>query len=83
MDVPNAAHPAETLDVLGRPCPHPIVFIKKTMENLPSGATLKVLCDSQVTVEEVIPHYCEKKGYTFVTSRPKEEGQWEVYIKKK
>jgi len=83
MDDPNAHPPAATLDVLGRPCPYPIVLIKKEMEKLPAGATLKILCDSEITVEEVIPHYCEKKGYPFKAFRPKEEGQWEVYIEKK
>lgn len=79
----NSKPPAGTLDVLGRPCPYPIVLIKKEMEKLPSGATLKVLCDSQITVEEVIPHYCEKKGYEYKSIRLEDEGQWEVYIEKK
>ncbi len=79
MDAPRSD---DVLDVLGRPCPYPIVLIKKEMEKLPSGAILKILCDSQVTVEEVIPHYCEKKGYPFKAVTPK-EGQWEVFIEKK
>jgi tRNA 2-thiouridine synthesizing protein A len=79
----NSKLPAETLDVLGRACPYPIVFIKKEMEKLPIGATLKILCDSQITVEEVIPHYCEKKGYVYKSVRLEDEGHWEVYIEKK
>jgi tRNA 2-thiouridine synthesizing protein A len=78
----NSKTPAEILDVLGRPCPYPIVLIKKEMEKLPSGAILKILCDSHVTVEEVIPHYCEKRGYGYQTVLL-EEGIWEVYIEKK
>lgn len=79
----NSKLPAETLDVLGRACPYPIVLIKKEMEKLPIGATLKILCDSQITVEEVIPHYCEKKGYAYKSVRLEDEGHWEVYIEKK
>jgi len=79
----NSKLPTETLDVLGRACPYPIVLIKKEMEKLPIGATLKILCDSQITVEEVIPHYCEKKGYVYKCVRLEDEGQWEVYIEKK
>jgi len=72
----------ETLDVLGRVCPYPIVLIKKEMEKLPGGAILKVLCDSQSTAEEVIPRYCEKHGYSFQSVKIEDEGQWELYIQK-
>ena len=74
--------PTETLDVLGRVCPYPIVLIKKEMEKLPGGAILKVLCDSQSTAEEVIPRYCEKHGYPFESVKIEDEGQWELYIQK-
>ena len=79
----NSKLPTETLDVLGRACPYPIVLIKKEMEKLPIGATLKILCDSQITVEEVIPHFCEKKEYVYKSVRLEDEGHWEVYIEKK
>ena len=74
--------PAETLDVLGRSCPYPIVLIKKEMEKLASGAILKILCDSATTAEEVIPRYCEKRGYQFECVRVDENGYWEFYIRK-
>jgi tRNA 2-thiouridine synthesizing protein A len=74
--------PTETLDVLGRVRPYPIVLIKKEMEKLPGGAILKVLCDSQSTAEEVIPRYCEKHGYSFESVKIEDEGQWELYIQK-
>jgi tRNA 2-thiouridine synthesizing protein A len=79
----NSKPVAETLDVLGHPCPYPIVLIKKEMEKIPIGAVLKILCDSQITVEEVIPHYCEKKGYAFKSVKLEGEGHWEVYLEKK
>jgi len=74
--------PTETLDVLGRSCPYPIVLIKKEMEKLPDGAILMVLCDSQTTVEEVIPRYCEKHGFPFESVSLDDKGYWEFYIKK-
>lgn len=74
--------PTETLDVLGRVCPYPIVLLKKEMEKLPAGAILKVLCDSQATAEEVIPRYCEKHGYPMEAVKSEDEGQWELYIRK-
>jgi tRNA 2-thiouridine synthesizing protein A len=74
--------PTEILDVLGRVCPYPIVLIKKEMEKIRSGAIIKVLCDSQSTAEEVIPHYCEKHGYLFESIKIEDEGQWELYIQK-
>ncbi len=74
--------PTVTIDVLGRACPYPIVLIKKEMEKLPSGGVLKILCDSQSTVEEVIPHYCEKKGYQYKAVKLENVGYWGCYIQK-
>jgi TusA-related sulfurtransferase len=74
--------PAETLDVLGRSCPYPIMLIKKEMEKLTSGEILKILCDSAATVEEVIPHYCQKRGYQCECVRIEDKGYWEYYIQK-
>jgi len=74
--------PTETLDVLGRVCPYPIVLTKKSIEKLPSGAILKILCDSPVTVEDAIPRYCAKKGYKFESVKIEDKGYWEFYIKK-
>jgi tRNA 2-thiouridine synthesizing protein A len=74
--------PSETLDVLGKDCPYPIVLIKKEMEKLNSGATLKIICDSSATVEEAIPRYCEKHGYQFEAVKFEDKGYWEFYIEK-
>ena len=74
--------PTEILDVLGRACPYPIFLTKKMMGKLPSGAILKILCDSPVTVEDAIPRYCEKKGYIFESVKFEDKGYWEIYILK-
>ncbi len=73
--------PAETLDVQGRACPYSIILIKKEMEKLPSGAILKILCDSLTTAEDSVPRYCEKHDYQFESVRV-EENYWEIYILK-
>lgn len=75
--------PTEILDLLGRTCPYPLVLTKKTMEKLPSGAILKILCDSPDTVEDSIPRYCEKHGYKFESVRIEEGNYWELYIQKR
>ena len=53
----------ETLDVLGRVCPYPLVLTKKAMEKLASGQILKVKCDAPASAEDSIPKFCEKQGY--------------------
>jgi tRNA 2-thiouridine synthesizing protein A len=74
--------PTETLDVLGRVCPYPLVLTKKQMEKLPSGAILKILCDAPASAEDSIPRYAEKQGYEFESVKLEDKGMWELYIKK-
>jgi len=71
----------ETLDVLGRVCPYPLVLTKKAMEKLSSGDVLKVKCDAPASAEESIPKFCEKQGYTCKVEKVG-DGAWEIYIKK-
>jgi tRNA 2-thiouridine synthesizing protein A len=74
--------PKETLDVLGRACPYPIVLIKKEMEKLQSGEILKILSDSLATVEDAVPRYCEKQRYPLEIVKLEDKGYWELYIQK-
>ncbi len=74
--------PTETLDVMGRVCPYPLVLTKKQMEKLPSGAILKILCDAPASAEDSIPRYAEKQGYEFESVKLEDKGMWELYIKK-
>jgi tRNA 2-thiouridine synthesizing protein A len=71
----------ETLDVLGRVCPYPLVLTKKAMEKLGSGDVLKIKCDAPASAEESIPKFCEKQGYTLEVEKVG-DGAWELYIKK-
>lgn len=74
--------PAETLDVLGRVCPYPLVLTKKAIEKLPSGAILKIICDAPASAEDSIPRFAEKQGYEFESVKLEDKGYWELYIKK-
>lgn len=75
--------PAETLDVLGRVCPYPLVMTKKALEKLPSGAILKILCDAPASAEDSLPRFAEKQGYAFESVKLEDKGYWEIYIQKK
>jgi len=72
--------PTETLDVLGRVCPYPLVLTKKKIEKMNSGDILKILCDAPASAEDSIPRYAEKQGYEFESV--KLDDKWELYIKK-
>ena len=74
--------PAETLDVLGRVCPYPLVLTKKTLEKLPGGSVLKILCDAPASAEDSIPRYAEKQGFKFESVKLDDKGYWELYIQK-
>lgn len=74
--------PAETLDVLGRVCPYPLVLTKKAIEKLDSGAVLKILCDAPASAEDSIPRFAEKQGYEFESVKLEDKGYWELYVKK-
>jgi tRNA 2-thiouridine synthesizing protein A len=72
--------PTDTLDVLGRVCPYPLVLTKKKMEKLESGGILKILCDAPASAEDSIPRYAEKQGYEFESVKTGDN--WELYLKK-
>jgi tRNA 2-thiouridine synthesizing protein A len=75
--------PKETLDVLGRVCPYPLVLTKKALQKLESGDVLKVLTDAPASAEDTIPRFCEKQGYPFELVKVEDKGYWEIYIQKK
>ena len=72
--------PAQTLDVLGRVCPYPLVLTKKALEKLPSGGVLKILTDAPASAEDSLPRFAEGKGYPFEVVKIADS--WEVYIQK-
>ncbi|MGD0886993.1 MAG: sulfurtransferase TusA family protein [Thermodesulfovibrionales bacterium] len=74
--------PTETLDVLGRVCPYPLVLTKKALEKLPGGSLLKILCDAPASAEDSLPRYAERQGYKFESVKLDDKGYWELYIQK-
>jgi tRNA 2-thiouridine synthesizing protein A len=75
--------PTETLDVLGRVCPYPLVLTKKQLEKMGSGGLLKILCDAPASAEDSIPRYAEKQGYPIEVIKLEDKGYWEIFIQKK
>jgi tRNA 2-thiouridine synthesizing protein A len=73
---------AETLDVMGRVCPYPLVLTKKALEKMASGGILKIICDAPASAEDSIPRYAEKQGYELESVKLENKGYWELYIKK-
>ncbi len=78
----RSQNPKETLDVVGRVCPYPLVMTKKILEKMASGEILKILCDVPEFAEETIPRFVEKHGYELETIKLEDKGYWELYIKK-
>ncbi|GBE02321.1 sulfurtransferase TusA [bacterium BMS3Bbin06] len=75
--------PSDTLDVLGRVCPYPLVLTKKKLEKMNSGDILKILSDAPASAEDSIPRFCEKKGFALEVVKLEDKGYWEIYIQKK
>lgn len=74
--------PTETLDVLGRVCPYPLVMTKKALEKLSSGDILKIMTDAPASAEDSIPRFAEKQGCQIEIVKLEDKGYWELYIQK-
>ena len=74
--------PTDTLDVLGRVCPYPLVLTKKTLEKMQGGSLLRILCDAPASAEDSIPRFCEKQGFKFESVKLEDKGYWELFIQK-
>jgi tRNA 2-thiouridine synthesizing protein A len=73
--------PDQTLDVLGRVCPYPLVLTKKALEKMSSGQIIKVLCDAPASAEDSLPKFAEKQGFK-IESVKLPGDTWELYIQK-
>lgn len=73
--------PAQTLDVLGRVCPYPLVLTKKALEKMSSDQILKILCDAPASAEDSLPRFAQDKGFPFEVVKLADS--WEIYIQKK
>lgn len=75
--------PTETIDVLGRVCPYPLLMTKRAIEKMSSGQILKVITDAPASAEDTIPRFCEKEGHSLESHKFEDKGYWELYIQKK
>lgn len=57
--------PAATLDVLGFPCPIPVVRLSKLIETIPVGAIVEVLSDDEAANVD-IPVWCRMKNHEYL-----------------
>ena len=78
----KSQEPTQTLDVLGRVCPYPLVLTKKTLEKAAGGTLLKVLCDAPASAEDTIPKYCNNQGFECELVKLEDKGYWEIFIQK-
>lgn len=78
----KSQEPTETLDVLGRVCPYPLVLSKKKIEKMAAGSILKILCDAPASAEDSIPRYAEKNGFPIEVVKLEDKGYWEIFIQK-
>ena len=74
--------PDQTLDVLGRVCPYPLVLSKKALEKMSSGQILKILCDAPASAEDSLPKFAEKQGFKFEAVKKEGEDYWDIFIQK-
>ena len=63
----------EVYDLRGLKCPYPAIKTEKRLRGMPSGATLTVETTDPLAVID-IPHLCNEKGYTLLTSEKTERG---------
>ncbi|MDX9715550.1 MAG: sulfurtransferase TusA family protein [Dissulfurispiraceae bacterium] len=74
--------PSDTLDVIGKVCPYPLVLAKKKLETMESGSLLKILSDSPSSAQDSMPRFCERMGFQFEVVKIEDKGIWEIFVKK-
>lgn len=66
------------LDCFGEICPIPVLRIKKELNNMSQGDTLKVVSDHSCVVESVKDHFSKKN--LIVEVEEAISGVWEIMI---
>jgi len=68
------------IDAIGLICPLPVLRLRKRMQPLSSGATIKLLASDPAAAVDV-PHFCHENGHTFLGSETEEQAE-AYYIQK-
>lgn len=69
-----------TLDVRGEICPYPLFEAKGRMEELASGATLEVLIDYPLALDNVT-RWAENAGHEVVTVEELGASEWRIVLR--
>ncbi|MGW3492797.1 aminotransferase class V-fold PLP-dependent enzyme [Streptomyces sp. NPDC001020] len=69
----TAHEDALVVDALGKRCPLPVIELAKVIENVPVGATVRVLADDEAARLD-IPAWCEMRGQEYVGEEPADRG---------
>ncbi|MEX2502109.1 MAG: sulfurtransferase TusA family protein [Trueperaceae bacterium] len=70
---------ATTLDVRGEICPYPLFEAKKALEALPSGATLEVLIDYPLALDNVT-RWAENAGHQVSSVEELGASEWRIVL---
>ena len=65
------------VDALGLLCPLPVLRLRKRMEALPGGSTVRLMADDPAAAVDV-PHFCAEAGHAFLgdAAVPGGTGYW-------
>lgn len=69
------------LDTRGLNCPLPLLKARKTLNDLPAGALLRVLASDPVTLRD-FPAFCRETGHQLLESIKTEAGVYRFLIEK-
>ncbi|WP_151483979.1 cysteine desulfurase/sulfurtransferase TusA family protein [Streptomyces albicerus] len=61
------------VDALGKRCPIPVIELAKVINDVPVGATIRVLSDDEAARLD-IPAWCEMRGQEYVGEEPADRG---------
>jgi tRNA 2-thiouridine synthesizing protein A len=79
---PTSSSPGDTVDVCGEVCPFTFVRTKLALEELPIGATLRVLVDHAPAVRN-IPRSAVEWGQEVLGVTAISEGIWAIDLRKR
>jgi tRNA 2-thiouridine synthesizing protein A len=80
---PTASSPGDReLDLVGETCPFTFVRTKLALEEMPFGATLRVIVDHEPATRN-IPRSATEWGQEVVGGQQIAEGRWQILLRKR
>lgn len=65
------------VDAIGLKCPLPVLRLRKALQAVETGGTVRLLTDDPVAVIDV-PHFCKEAGHDLVASQA--DGSTRVFV---